>query len=148
MFAKWPLAVAAAVGVLGFSGSGTSAVVSVLHHSATLRFGGGHETLAFRMREPAGAILLYRVSAPKGTRVRGSAQLSGATVPLRIATTPVSRGTGCSELVDLVICTFAEQACPMPPGLWRFRFEKLDGPAAEVRVEFEVDTRQPSGRVE
>ena len=101
---------------------------------------------AFELKDLAPG--LYRVSAPKGTRVRGSAQLSGATVPLRIATTPVSRATGCTELVDRVICAVAEQACPMPPGLWRFRFEKLDGPAAEVRVEFEVDTRQPSGRVE
>src|SRR3954469_17374989 len=148
MVGKWPIAVAVAVGVVGFSGAQSGAVVSVSHHSAKLRFGGGHQTLSFSMLEPAGTISLYRVTAPRGTRLRGFAQLAGVTVPLRIATTPVGRATGCTERGDRMTCTVAEEACPMPPGLWRFRFEKLGGPAAGVRVEFEVGTRQPSGRVE
>jgi hypothetical protein len=107
-------------------------------HSATLHFARGRRVLRFRLDEPSGVILLYRMSAPYGIRVRGSAQLPGITVPLRIATAAIGPSSSCVPIRKRVVCTVGEEWCPMPAGTWRFRVEKLRGPAADVTVSFRV----------
>jgi hypothetical protein len=137
--AKWrPGALVLAVALVVSSGSTGAAAVDTAGQSATLHFHRGREVLSFRLREPAGPIRLYRISAPAGAKVRGFAQLPGVTVPLRIATTATGPNSPCIERGTGVSCTVGEEGCPMPAGVWRFRFEKLAGPAGDVIVQFQV----------
>jgi hypothetical protein len=141
--AKWQLGVlVVAAALAGSSGSAGGAAVRTTSHSATLHFHAGRQTLSFRLHEPAGVIVLYRVTAPKGAQVRGFGQLRGATVPLWIATMPLGRATGCREAGPRVTCTVGEEGCPMPAGVWHFRFQKLGGPAGDVTVNFRVGSRR------
>jgi hypothetical protein len=107
-------------------------------HVAVLHFDGGRQALSFGLSEPSGVILLYRISVPQGTEVRGSARLPRITVPLRIATTPGGPSSNCSALPRRVRCTVGEEWCPMPAGTWVFRVEKLTGPAGDVKLWFRV----------
>ena len=106
--------------------------------SATLRFDSGRQTLRFRLDEPAGVILTYRLSAPRGANIRASARLPGITVPLWIATTPVGPNGSCTEAGDRITCTVGEEWCPMPEATWLFRVDKLAGPAGDVTLTFRV----------
>jgi hypothetical protein len=131
---------AALAGVCG-SGSAVSASgagTTIGNHSATLHFDRGLQVRDFRLHEPAGVILLYRVSAPRGAVIRGSAQLPGVTVPLQIATRSVGPSSSCSVNGSRVTCTVGEEWCPMPEGTWRFRVEKLAGPEGDVTLWFRV----------
>jgi hypothetical protein len=106
--------------------------------SATAHFGPGRQERLFQLDEPAGVILLYRISAPAGVSVRGTAQLPGVTVPLRIRTAPPGPDSPCTNQRATVVCTVGEEWCPMPAGRWRFRLEKLAGPPGDVRLWFRV----------
>lgn len=109
-------------------------------YSATLHFHGGQQSLSFRLHEPAGVILLYRISAPRGVKVHGTAQLPLITVPLHIATRRPGPASSCVELPSRIVCTVGEEWCPMPEGTWHFRVDKLSGPAGDVRLWFRVGT--------
>ena len=63
----------------------------------TVGFGGGAQTRSFRMRRPAGIILLYRIGAHAGVRIRGTAQLPHVSAPLMIRTVPFSASSMCSH---------------------------------------------------
>jgi hypothetical protein len=125
--------------------STSNAAVVVAANSGTLHFYAGRQSLSFQLHEPAGVILLYRLSAPRQAKVRGSAQLPRITVPLRIATGPTGPSGSCTTLRARITCTVGEEWCPMPEGTWRFRVEKLGGPAGDVIVAFHIGT-PPGGR--
>jgi hypothetical protein len=152
--AKWQsgvliLAAALAGGCGSVSGAGRAAgdpphrfatrtAVDNAGHFATLHFDRGRQVLSFRLHEPDGVILLYRINAPRGVKLRGSAQLPKTTVPLLIATTPVGPSSSCTDRGARIICTVGEEWCPMPEGTWHFRVEKLAGPAGNVTLWFHV----------
>jgi hypothetical protein len=92
----------------------------------------------FRMHEPRGVILLYRIQAPAGTRIRGTSQLPPLTVPLSIATSRVGPSSSCYTRAARITCTVGEEWCPMPAGVWRIRLHKLDGPPGPVTIWFRV----------
>jgi hypothetical protein len=115
----------------------SGATVDPAMHSAVLHFD-GRQALSFRLHEPSGVILLYRISVPPGAKVRGSAQLPRITVPLRIATTPVGPSSDCTALAGRISCSVGEEGCPMPEGTWSFRVEKLAGPPGDVTLWFRV----------
>jgi hypothetical protein len=128
-------ALAAACGSAAGGGRAAGSwVVATSAYSATLHFDRGYQALSFRLDEPAGTIRLYRLVAPRGTRIRASAQLPRITVPLRLATP----SSACMRLGTRVTCTIAEEGCPMPKGTWRFRVEKRAGPVGEVTLTFRV----------
>ena len=106
--------------------------------SATVHFEEGRQARSFRLHEPGGVIFLYRISAPSGVKVRGSARLPGVTVPLHIATAPIGPSSSCTKSGARVSCTVGEEWCPMPEGVWRFHIEKLAGPRGDVTVWFRV----------
>src|SRR2546423_13234855 len=60
-----------------------------VRHSATIHFAGGRQSAALTMAEPDGVILLYRISAPVGARIRGTTQLPSTSAPLLIGTSRV-----------------------------------------------------------
>jgi hypothetical protein len=132
-------AVLAAVAVAAVCGSASGSVartvVVVRPYSATLHMGRGTQSLAFQLHQPAGVILLYRISAPRGAAVRASTQLPGITVPLRIVTGP---SRSCVARNGRVSCTVGEEWCPMPAGTWRVRVDKRAGPAGDVILWFRV----------
>ena len=69
--------------------------VGLAPHSATVWFGAGRQSVGFALHEPAGVILLYRISAPAGTRVEGTTQLPRLTVPLLIRTSRTGPSSSC-----------------------------------------------------
>jgi hypothetical protein len=123
---------------------GTAEAVVVSRHAALLRFRAGRRSLSFRLREPAGVILLYRISAPVHVQVRGFVQVPAVTVPLRIATRRIGPSSSCTNDGARVVCTVGEEWCPMPAATWSFHVDKLNGPASEVRLSFRVGP-PPSG---
>jgi hypothetical protein len=112
--------------------------VRLSRHSATVRFGEGRQAVDFALHEPAGAIVLYRISAPVGTRVRGTTQLPATTVPLLIRTSRTGPSSSCGRHGRRVVCTVGEEGCPMPEGTWRVHLRKLSGPAGAVTIWFRV----------
>jgi hypothetical protein len=133
------LAAAAVIALAGASGGRAVGGVTVTSKDTALfRFGPGHQVLTTRLREPVGVIVLYRITAPYGVRIRGTTRLPGVTVPLRIATTRTGPSSSCKESGGEATCTVGEEWCPMPPGTWNLRFEKFAGPAADAAVVFRV----------
>lgn len=114
------------------------AVVARSARSVTIRFGAGRETRSFRMRRPAGVILLYRIGAPARARIVGWAQLPHVSAPLLVRTGPTGPRSACAQRASRVVCTVGEEWCPMPSGTWRFRLRKLAGPAGAVTLRFHV----------
>ena len=104
----------------------------------TIHFDTGRQSRTFTMREPHGVILLYRIEAPAGARVRGTSQLPRVTVPLVIATSRTGASSSCHARAARITCTVGEEWCPMPAGVWRIRLHKLAGPAGNVTVWFRV----------
>jgi hypothetical protein len=107
-------------------------------HSATIRFRAGRRTAALTMPEPGGVILLYRISAPVGARIRATTQLPSTTVPLLIQTARVGPSGSCHVEASRVTCTVGEEWCPMPAGTWHVHLRKLGGPAGPVTIWFDV----------
>jgi hypothetical protein len=114
------------------------AAIVVPAHTAVVHFGAGREVRSFRMREPAGVILHYWISAPAGARVRGWAQIPHLTARLEIRTNPYGPRSGCVRRRARIVCTQGEEWCPMPRRTWHFRVLKLLGRAGNVVVRFRV----------
>ena len=109
--------------------------------AARLHFDGGRQSLSFRLHEPSGVILLYRIRAERGMTVRASTQLPRITVPLQIATGPTGPAGSCTYVGSHIDCTVGEEGCPMPEGTWHVRVEKLAGPGGDVTLWFRIGTR-------
>jgi len=95
---------------------------------------------SFRLRQPEGVILLYRLRAPVGTRIHGVTQLPSVSAPLSIGTTEEGPSSTCKRTGETLICAVGEEWCPMPAGAWRVRLRKLAGPAGNVTLVFRVGT--------
>src|SRR5438105_2049224 len=78
-----------------------SAAVGTHSQWAAIDLGNGRHTASFRLNEPSGVILLYRLSAPRGTRVCAFGRIPGITVWLKIGT----RGNGCATVKARTQCT-------------------------------------------
>jgi hypothetical protein len=133
------LAVTLLAGATGSVGATTSSgAVELRAQSAVIHLGPGAQALTFRLREPSGVILLYRLDAPQKTRLRASVRLPGLTVPLWIATSPVGPNRTCSVGASRVSCTAGEEWCPMPAGTWIVRVRKFSGPEGKASLWFRV----------
>jgi hypothetical protein len=121
------------------------AVLTRSAHSVTIRFGEGRGSASFRLREPEGVILLYRLRAPVGTRVHGVTRLPSVSAPLSIGITETRPSSTCKDAGEAMVCTVGEEWCPMPAGTWRVRLRKLAGPAGNVTLVFRVG-RPPRAR--
>jgi hypothetical protein len=117
---------------------GRPAAMIVSAGTSVVHFGAGRHARSFRMAEPAGVILRYRISAPAGARVLGWAQVPGLTVPLEIRTVAAGPSSACSRRGGRVTCTQGEEWCPMPRRTWRLRLLKVAGPAGDVVLRFLV----------
>lgn len=99
----------------------------------------GHRATTFSLREPAGVVLLARVSTPRGVRAFVNATIPGvAGVRFGTGHSPGPLSLSCAVHDARTICTQAVQWCPMPKATWRFHVAKSAGPAGDVRVDFVV----------
>ncbi len=115
--------------------------------AVSTRLGRGHRSAVLRLREPAGAIRLYRLTVPAGARVRATVQLlPDVTVPLEIRSVPFAPTSACVARRASTVCTVGEEACPMPAGVWRVRIEDAAGPAGRVTVRLRVGPARPHPR--
>ena len=121
--------------------------LAISGHSATIHLGTGRQTATLTMPETAGVILLYRINAPYGARIRATTQLPATSAPLLIATTahtgPTAPTNKCHTDAGRVTCTVGEEWCPMPAGSWHVNLRKLSGPAGDVTVWFRVGQPPP-----
>jgi hypothetical protein len=106
--------------------------------AATVQLGPGRDSAAFTIRRPQGEIVLYRIRAPRGARVRATTQIPGLTTRLAITTGRPSAVGSCRTTRSLVTCTTGEEGCPMPAATWHVRVWKLAGPAGNVTIWFRV----------
>jgi len=107
--------------------------------SRTFLLPAGSAARRFTMREPAGVMLLTRISVPYGVHAYVDARIPnvGGTRFQRAGSRPdpalSCRRGGASE-----ICTQSQEWCPMPAALWQMHLVKTAGPAGGIRVEFVV----------
>jgi hypothetical protein len=87
----------------------------------------------FLVSEPAGVILLLRLTVPHGMRAIATGSLSGI-ADVRISTIHGA----CRRHGAVDVCTQPEEWCPMPAAAWRFRLDLLEGSAGKVRLDFVV----------
>jgi hypothetical protein len=114
--------------------------------SMTVRFGRGRRAVVFGLREPAGIILGYTISVPRGVVARAWSQVPGLTVPLEIRTSPNGPVASCRRSGPRIVCTQGEEGCPMPAATWRVRIVKLAGPAGRVTLRLRVGRPQVGSR--
>jgi hypothetical protein len=88
--------------------------------------------------EPPGVIRLLRLTVRRGTRARLTADIQGVAGISIFAPRSTLPAETCHGAGSVDVCTQAVEACPMPPATWRFRLNKLEGPAGVVRLEFVV----------
>lgn len=101
----------------------------------------GRAVRTFMLHERSGAILLNRVTAPRGALVIIDEQIphvAGARVTTRTSRNAPS--SSCRQTNDgLVACTQSEEWCPMPQATWHIQLVKQAGRAGPVRVDFVVN---------
>lgn len=87
----------------------------------------------FLVSEPAGVILLLRLTVPHGMRANATGWLTGV-AGVRISTVHGD----CRRHGTVDVCTEPEEWCPMPAAAWRFRLDVLDRSAGKVRLDFVI----------
>jgi hypothetical protein len=94
----------------------------------------------FLMSEPAGVILLLRLTVPHGSRVSVTGRIP------RLAGVAISTDgmAKCRRHGAVDVCTQPAEWCPIPAAAWRFVLRKLAGPPGWVRIDFVIGS-PPSG---
>jgi hypothetical protein len=107
--------------------------------SRVFRFPAGKAQRRFTMQEPAGVMLLTRITVPHAVHAYVDALIGS------VGGTRFSTGYGrpdpalaCHRQGGYEACTQQQEWCPMPAGRWRLRLVKTAGPAGQVRVVFVV----------
>lgn len=121
-------------------GVAISAVAGSPSHGAYVQTTAGASMSRLALPERAGVIRLLQVVAPAGTRLKVTGAIpgvAGVTVSLPLHSRAAAPET-CSTHDGAVVCTVAEEACPMPQATWKFQVHKLSGPAGRIRVDFVV----------
>lgn len=91
--------------------------------------------------EPPGVIRLLRLTVSRRTRARLTADIQGVAGVSIFAPRSTLASENCHRAGSVDVCTQAVEACPMPAATWRFRLNKLAGPAGVIGLEFVVGPR-------
>ena len=91
------------------------------------------------MREPAGVMLLTRITVPYGVHAYVDARipLVGGT-RFQTAGSRPDPALSCRRDRASDMCTQSQEWCPMPAALWHMHLVKTAGPAGGIRVDFVV----------
>lgn len=90
----------------------------------------------FTLARPAGVVLLFRLTLPRGTRAYLTGRI-GSIAGVGISTDDKS---SCREQGRTLVCKQGVEWCPLPRGTWGFRLHKLSGPAGTARLDFVIGT--------
>jgi hypothetical protein len=132
------LAMAGMVLVAG-PGLASGKPVAARSESMLVRMSAGAQANRVELSEPAGVIRLLRVVVPAGTRVKVTGAIPRlAGVSIAIPSARHDNAETCVQDGRSVVCTQAEEACPMPAATWHFLVRKVAGPAGRIRIEFVV----------
>jgi hypothetical protein len=128
-----------AMAFLAFSGAARGEPAASKSDVVLVRMPAGASVGQVQVSERAGVIRLFRVVAPRGTRVKVTGVIPGlAGVTIPIPRDPLINAETCSRHGGTVACVEGEEACPMPAATWRFLVRKVAGPAGRIRIEFVV----------
>lgn len=121
--------------------SPTAGGLTRTHHrrlrTRTIHVKAGATPKRFELSAPSGAIRLFRVTVPHGTRATLTGTIpSVAGIGISAPSPRDDSGNTCRRHGAVDVCTQAEEACPMPAATWHFRLHKLAGPAGEIRLDF------------
>ena len=98
----------------------------------------GAQKLRFSLRRPAGVVLTFRLTLPKGTRAYLTGRIGG------IAGVMISTDRdSCTTIGRKLVCEQQVEWCPLPHGTWGFRLHKLAGPAGHASLIFRIGTPPP-----
>ena len=103
-----------------------------------LRLTDGAQELRFSLRRPAGVVLTFRLTLPKGTRASLSGRIGGV-AGVMISTDRDS----CTTIGRKLVCEQHVEWCPLPHGIWGFRLHKLAGPAGRASLVFRIGAPPP-----
>lgn len=99
-----------------------------------IRLSSAPSRLRFLVSEPAGVILLLRLTVPHGSRVAVTGRIPHV-AGVGISTDGMSK---CRRRGAYDVCTQPEEWCPMPAAAWHFQLRKLAGPRGEIRLDFVI----------
>jgi len=88
----------------------------------------------FLVSEPAGVILLLRLTVPHGTHATATGRIPHL-AGVQVSTDGLSR---CRRRGSVDVCTQAEEWCPMPAAAWQFVLRKKAGPLGAIRLDFVI----------
>lgn len=93
----------------------------------------------FTMREPAGVMLLTRITVPHGVHAYVDATIPGVG-GARFSTALARRDPGltCRRIGADDVCIQQQEWCPMPAGRWHVHLVKTSGPAGPIRIDFVI----------
>lgn len=101
-----------------------------------LELAAGADRQSFTGRRPAGVVLHFRLTLPRGTRAYLTGRI-GSVAGVGIST---DDHASCRERGRFLVCEQGVEWCPLPRGTWGFRLHKVSGPAGQARLEFVVGT--------
>jgi hypothetical protein len=127
--------VSLALGVAAVSAAPTAADARAVR-AHVLELGQGAERHRFTLERPAGVVLLFRLTLPRGTRAYLTGRI-GSVAGVGIST---DHHGSCRARGATVVCEQEVEWCPLPRGTWGFRLHKLSGPAGTARLEFVIGT--------
>lgn len=91
----------------------------------------------FTLERPAGVVLLFRLTLPRGTRAYLTGRI-GSIAGVGIST---DHKGSCRVQGRTLVCEQGVEWCPLlPRGTWGFRLHKLSGPAGTARLDFVIGT--------
>jgi hypothetical protein len=99
-----------------------------------LELAAGVDRHRFTLKRPAGVVLLFRLTLPRGTRAYLTGRI-GSVAGVGIST---DHHTSCRKQGRFLVCEQEVEWCPLPRGTWGFRLHKVSGPAGQARLEFVV----------
>jgi len=102
--------------------------------SRRIRVGSAPTRVRFLVAEPAGVILLLRLTVPHGSRARVTGRIPGV-AGVGISTDGRSR---CRRHGAVDVCTQPEEWCPIPAAAWHFDLRKLAGPPGVLKLTFVI----------
>lgn len=107
--------------------------------SRTFNLEAGNVVREFTFRERSGVIIVNRLTVQRGVRAFVDARIPGI-AGAGVSTWPRQSDPflSCRNAGRTSICTQAEEWCPMPQAIWRFRLVKLGGPAGPIRFDYLV----------
>lgn len=103
-----------------------------------LRLTDGAQKLRFGLHRPAGVVLTFRLTLPKGTRAYLTGRI-GSVAGVMISTDRDS----CTTIGRKLVCEQQVEWCPLPHGIWGFRLHKLAGPAGRASLIFRIGAPPP-----